>query len=166
MIFYKLNILVILILAFSSCGIYSFTGADVDGETIKIDYIENQTSLASPYLAPTITQQLKERIQSQTRLELSDLDSTDLYISGVISKYLVDVASVGNIDEATINRLKIAVNIKYDNKLDPSLSYSRTFERYADFDASQTLQQVEQQKIDEIVEQLVNDIFNNTFANW
>ncbi len=153
-------------LILSSCGWYSFTGAEVTGDTINIAYIENESALAPPYLSPTLTQSLKEKVQDLTRLQLSDLDSTDIRITGTVRKYMVDVAALNQVDQASTNRLKIAVEINYENKLQPEDNFTRSFERFAEFGSEVTLQEVENQKIDEIVELLVNDIFNATFANW
>ncbi len=159
------NILLISILL-SSCGVYSFTGTNVDADTINIGYIESEARLASPYLSPQITQKLKERVQNLTKLQILDIDSTDLTLTGVVTKYKVEVTSLADVDQATQNSLKIAVDMKYENRKEPKENFTKTFERFADFSADVTLQEVETELIDDIVEQLVNDIFNATFANW
>ncbi len=160
-------IIPLLILPFlSGCGAYSFTGTNVDASNIRIGYIESNARLASPYLSPEITQRLKDRVQNLTRLQILDIDSTDLTLTGNITKYKVEVTSLSNVDQATQNRLKIAVEMNYTNKNEPKEDFTRTFERFADFSADVTLQEVETQLIDEIVELLVNDIFNAAFANW
>ncbi len=154
------------LLSLSSCGVYSFTGTNVDAETINIGYIENQARLASPYLSPEITQRLKDRVQNLTKLQILDIDSTDLSLTGVVTQYKVEVTSLQNVDQATQNRLKIGVEMTYTNKKEPKDDFTKNFERFADFSADVTLQEVETQLIDEIVELLVNDIFNAAFANW
>ncbi len=157
---------ILLCIFISSCNIYSFTGANVDADNINIYYIENKAKLTSPYLPPELTQKLKERVQNLTKLQILDIDSTDLSLQGTIVKYNVEVAALDNIDEASQNRLKVAVEFKYKNKLEPNQNYSRTFERFADFSTDVTLQEVEQNLLDEIIGLLVNDVFNATFANW
>ncbi len=156
----------LIVLSICSCGIYSFTGANVDADTINIGYIENTAPLTSPYMAPELTQKLKERVQNLTKLQVLDIDSTDLRMTGVISKYTVEVTALENIDQPSQNRLKIAVQINFEDRLEPKNNFSRTFERFEDFPADVTLQDVEQNLIDEIIELLVTDIFNAAFANW
>ncbi len=153
-------------LSLSSCGVYSFTGTNVDADSINIGYIENQARLASPYLSPEITQRLKDRVQNLTKLQILDIDSTDLSLTGVVTTYKVEVTSLQNVDQATQNRLKIGVEMTYKNNKEPKDDFTKNFERFADFSADVTLQEVETQLIDEIVELLVNDIFNAAFANW
>ncbi len=153
-------------LILAGCGAYSFTGTNIDADTINIGYIENQASLTSPYLQPQLTQKLKERVQNLTKLQILDTDSTDLLMTGKIVQYRVDVASLDNIDQATQNRLKVVVEINFENRKEPKDNFTRSFEKFEDFPADVTLQERENQLLDVIIELLVNDIFNAAFSNW
>lgn len=150
---------------FLSCGIYSFTGASVEGKTINIHFIETKAPNAPPTLSASFTNKLRNRILSQTSLAQLNNDNTDYAIQGEITEYSVTVASI-NADAAAKNRLTISVNIQYENKLNAKANFTQTFTRFADFPSSQNIQSVETQLIATISEQLADDIFNKAFVNW
>lgn len=150
---------------FLSCGVYSFTGASVEGKTINIHFIENKAANAVPTLSASFTNKLRNRILSQTSLAQLNNDKTDYSIQGEITQYDVSVAAI-NADAAAKNRLTIAVNIQFENTLNPKANFTQTFTRFADFPSSQNIQSVETQLIATISEQLADDIFNKAFVNW
>lgn len=152
-------------LTLCACGIYSFTGASVEGKTINIHFIENKAANAVPTLSATFTNKLRNRILSQTSLAQLNNDKTDYSIQGEITQYDVSVAAI-NADAAAKNRLTIAVNIQFENTLNPKANFTQTFTRFADFPSSQNIQSVETQLISTISEQLADDIFNKAFVNW
>ena len=67
---------------------------------------------------------------------------------------------------ATKNRLTIAVQITFKNRLNEKADFSQTFTRFSDFSATQMLQSVEAALIEDIGNQLADDIFNKAFVNW
>lgn len=152
----------------ASCGVYSFSGASVEGKTIRMAMLENQARNVVPTLAPTLTEKIRSRILSQTGLSPvnSPAAETDYELSGTITSYEVTVSAVQNTQEATQNRLTISVRISFKNRINPKADFDQDFSRFADFPASQSLQQVETRLIDDIGTQLADDIFNKAFVNW
>ena len=69
----KLFSLSILLLTMSACGIYSFTGASISPETktVAVYLFQNNSNLVVPTLSQTITESLKDRIVTQTNLQLT-----------------------------------------------------------------------------------------------
>jgi len=65
-----------------------------------------------------------------------------------------------------MNRLTIAVRIKYTDNINPDNSFDTQFSRYEDYQSTKNLAEVEDELIQLIVEQLVEDIFNKAFVNW
>ncbi|MGI9191249.1 MAG: LptE family protein [Chitinophagaceae bacterium] len=162
---FRLLLTLSLTLSLCACGIYSFTGASVEGKTINIHFIENKAPNAVPTLSASFTNKLRNRILSQTSLAQLNNDNTDYSIQGDITQYDVSVASI-NADAAAKNRLTISVNIQFENKLNPKANFTQGFTRFADFPSSQNIQSVETQLITTISEQLADDIFNKAFVNW
>lgn len=163
----KINCLLIGILfCVSSCGVYSFTGAAIEGKTININYIDNTARTIVPVASQTFTQKLRTRILSQTSLSQVNNDLTDYTISGVITGYEVTVAAISGNETSSKNRLTITVSIDFKNKLNEKANFVQSFSRFADFDANQNLQSIEQALITDISEQLADDIFNKAFVNW
>ncbi len=154
------------LVSLTSCKIYSFSGATIEGKNINIRLLENKAQNVVPSLAATMTDKIRSRILSQTGLTSVTLDNADYDISGQIISYAVTVTGAQNVQSASKNRLTIAVQIKFKNRLNDKASFTQTFTRFSDFDATQTLQSVQNQLIDDIGTQLADDIFNKAFVNW
>lgn len=161
-----LFLLPLLIIGFSGCGVYSFTGANIEGKSLNMHILENKARNAIPTLSPTLTNKIRNRILSQTGLSPVNTDKADYDISGTITSYEVTVSGVQNTQTASQNRLTITLQIDFKNKLNEKADFSQTFTRFADFSANKTLQSIEGTLIEEIGNQLADDIFNKAFVNW
>ena len=164
-VFFSLNF------SFSSCGVYSFNdvGTIPDSvRTVRINIIENRAPYVNPQLSPMLTDRLKQKITSQTRLTSTTNDNADWELSGQIRDYSVSTSGVTNQNgrqQSSINRLTVSVHIiKLDQKANKTEEYdvSRSF----DFSANQSLQQAESALLDEMIRNLTDEIFNRIFSNW
>ncbi len=154
------------LLALSGCGIYSLSGATIEGKNINIHQFENKARNVVPSLATTMTTKIKSRILSQTGLKPVNKDDADYDISGDITAYDVTVTGAQSVQVATKNRLTISIKVTFKNRLNDKADFTQTFTRFSDFDASQILQNVEAALIEDIGNQLSDDIFNKAFVNW
>ncbi len=159
-------LLPLMLFALSGCGIYSFSGATIEGKNINIHQIENRARNIVPSLSSTITDKVRSRILSQTGLKPVTKDDADYDLSGAVTGYEVTVTGAQSVQVATKNRLTISVQIEFKNKLNEKANFTQTFTRFSDFDASQILQNVENALIQDIGNQLADDIFNKAFVNW
>ncbi|MCD6063509.1 MAG: hypothetical protein K0R82_1420 [Flavipsychrobacter sp.] len=157
---------VVFVFALAGCGVYSFTGASIQGKSINIHVLENRARNIVPSLSPSLTTKIRSRILSQTGLAPVKTDDADYDLAGTITAYEVTVSGVENTQQATTNRLTITVNIVFKNRLDKKADFTQSFTRFADFSANRTVQQAEGQLIEEIGNQLADDIFNKAFVNW
>jgi len=162
------NSLIIFICAslFSACGIYSFTGAAIDGKTINIHFIENNARTIAPALSATLTEKVRQHITSLSSLAVLDNDKTDYDLKGNITEYRISVASIQGNETSAKNRLTITVQMDFVNRIDDSKNFNQSFTRFADFEASENFQTVENILIEDITDQLKDDIFNKAFVNW
>jgi len=163
----KLKYILVCISLVCSCGVYTFTGADIHPEikTISISYFQNQAALVQPVLSQKFTEALQDRFIQQTSLDLISADG-DIKFEGYISDYHVKPISISSNDQANQNRLSIKVFVRFNNKIEPTKSYEQSFSRFADFDSSLSLTSVEENLIDEIIIELIEDIFNKAVVNW
>ena len=150
----------------TGCGIYSFSGAHIEGKNINIHPLENKALNVVPSLATTITNKLSSRILSQTGLTPVNKDDADYDITGAITTYAVSVTAATSVQVASMNRLTISVQINFKNRLNEKANFTSTFTRFSDFPANQILQNVEPALIEDIGNQLADDIFNKAFVNW
>ncbi len=153
----------------SSCGVYSFSGASIEGKTIRLATLTNRARNVQPSLAPIMTDKLRNRIVSQTGLAPSNSEDVDYDVSGAITAYEVTVTGLqggSQVQQASQNRLTISIEIVFKNRLNPKADFKQTFSRFADFPANRSLQEVETGLIDDIGTQLADDVFNKAFVNW
>lgn len=164
-----LAIIVFFLSAFinSGCKIYKFTEAGVlpdSIKTVKVIYIENKAQYINPQLSPKLTDKLRQKIISQTRLSQTSNDNADWVISGFITDYRFSTSAISG-QQVANNRLTVSVHIiKNSNKEDKKEEYdvSRSFE----FKGNQSFQQAEASLGDEMVRTLTDEIFNKLFSNW
>jgi hypothetical protein len=165
----KLGI-ILMVIAISGCG-YKFNGASTDGiKSVNIQVFENNAPLVVSYLANQITEDLKERIRTQSKLNLVQGDA-DVRFEGRITGYEVRPIAIqdNNNPIAGANRLTITVQVKYTNNAEEtkSKSFDESFSAFEDFSlAGQSLQSQEQRLIKLINAKLTENIFNRAFAQW
>lgn len=151
----------------TSCWWYSFSGTSIhpEAQTISVGYIENRAERINPALSNTLTEALMDKYTKLTRLSVINEDG-DYAVEGSITGYSVAPIAVTSDEVASMARLTVAVQIVFENKLDPSENFERSFSAYEDYDSTLSLDAVESSLVDTIVEKIVEDIFNATVANW
>lgn len=159
-------LLPVLLFTMAGCGIYSFSGATVEGKNIYIHQLENRARNVVPSLSSTLSDKIRQRILSQTGLTPVTTDEADYDLSGVITTYEVTVTGATNVQQASKNRLTISVQVTFKNRLNEKADFTQTFTRFSDFNASQILESVQNALIEDIGNQLADDIFNKAFVNW
>jgi hypothetical protein len=150
----------------SGCGVYSLSGASIDGKTINIRTLENRALNVVPTLSPTLTDKIRNRILSQTGLAAVNTDDADYDMKGTITGYNVVVSGLQGSAGSSQNRLTITVDVNFINRKNEKSSFKQSFSRFSDFAASEQLQAVEGRLIEDIGNQLADDIFNKAFVNW
>ncbi len=166
-IFFLLAPCVLFLAAFNnSCGIYKFNQTTVPDtiKTIKVNFIENNARYKNPQLSQKLTDKLRQKIVSQTKLTQTNGDNADWEISGSITDYSVSTSGISQ-QQSSINRLNVSVHItlfKRKNNDQKELDVSHSF----DFSASLTLQAAEAQLNDRIIRDMTDEIFNQIFSDW
>jgi hypothetical protein len=161
-------ILYVIIFSSTSCRVsYRFTDASVPAEikTFKVVYIENKARYINPSLSPRLTDKLRQKIISQTRLTQNN-ESPHLEIIAVITEYSVTTSGVSNGSTPTTNRLNVGLNVQIKNSVKPENSLEENISRSFDFPAGQSLSQAEASRTDEIVKNVIDEIFNKIFSKW
>jgi hypothetical protein len=151
----------------SGCKVYNFNGANIPAEikTVRVRYIDNKARYNNPQLSPQLTDKLRQKIVSQTKLTQVNNDNADYDISGYISQYDVSTSGISN-QQVSTNRLTVAVSLTLIDRKTGAEPRNITASRSFDFSASLTLPQAERQLNDEIIRNLADEIFNQLFSNW
>ncbi len=166
----KLRIVYLLsfIIMFSGCKInYSFSGGSIDPniKSISIQYFPNNALLIQPKLSQLFTEALRDKFSTQTKLTLINKGG-DLQIEGAIIGYSTQPVAIQGNETAAMNRLTIAVQVKFTNTLNEEQNFDQTFSKYIDYLSTSNLSSIEDKLIAEINEMLVDEIFNKSVVNW
>lgn len=152
----------------SGCHVYSFKDVTIPDsiKSIRINFIENRAPYVNPQISPVLTERLRRKIQSQTRLTLTNSDDAHYDVHATVTDYSVTTSGISQKTES-LNRLTVAIHVVLTNQLSGNqtpteFDVSRSF----DFGANLSLQAAEAQLFDEMIRNLTDDIFNRLFSNW
>lgn len=164
------NIIFILtILVLSGCG-YKFNGASIppDMKTISVDYIENNAQLVNPELSQLLTESLKERIRTQSSLNIVQTGGDASFVARITGYDIKPISIQDNAKPiAGANRLTITMSVKYTSTKDKTQSFDQPFTAFTDFSlAGRPLQAQEKELVRKVTVQLIENIFNRAFAQW
>jgi subtilase family serine protease len=156
------------LMSLSGCGIYSFTGTNIDAsvKTFQVNYFQNNADVIEPGIERQFTRRLQDLIQNQTNLSLTN-SGGDLLYEGEITQYRISPMTATADQKASQNRLSITVNVRFTNKKKEDDDFEKPFSFYYDFPADQlatgsTLTNA----LNEIFERITQDIFNESLAKW
>ena len=160
-------LILIILLSTNSCGVYNFTGTGkIDAKTFQVNFFNNNAELIEPGIDRTFTLKLQDLIQNQTNLNLIK-NGADLTYEGEIVDYRISPMTATADQQASQNRLKIRVNVRFTNKNKETDDFEKTFEFYYDYPATTQLQgAILTTALDEIFERITQDIFNESLAKW
>ncbi len=179
-------IILIGITSLSYCKLPSFSlkpggknNAEIPGNSVQVDYFENQSSLASSSASITLTEEIKDIVLAQSKKELVS-EQGDWLINGVITQYIVNPISIqSGTDNAQQNRLSMTVKVtcllndelmkdgnlqKRDSLVIDPTTRDGTFNAYVDFDATKSFSAIEDELLTELVRQLSQDIYDRIFG--
>ena len=159
--------LVLIAFTFSSCSVYNFTGTGkIDAKTFQVNFFQNNAELVEPGIDRTFTLTLQDLIQNQTNLNLVK-NGADLTYEGEIIDYRISPMTATADQQASQNRLKIRINVRFTNKKTEKDDFEKAFEFFYDYPATTQLNGSTLNKaLDEIFERITQDIFNESLAKW
>jgi len=159
-------------LLFSGCYSFKDIGSiPPEVKTFRVNYIENKARYVNPQLSPQLTDKLRQKITSQTRLTGVQGDDAHYDISGAVTGYNVTTSGVSstgtnNTQQASIQRLTVIVHLNFRNNLDPAKNFEADVSRNFDYGANVPLPTAEAQLNETIIKNMVDEIFNRIFSNW
>lgn len=154
-------------LCFATCRLSTKDVSPIPAEikTFRVNYLENKARYVNPQLSPELTEALRQKIISQTRLRMVNDNSSDYDIGGYVSQYNVTTSGVTNQQSGT-NRLNITFHLIFKNTQDAKKNFEADLTSNYDFSASATLQSAEADLKDKIIKNVTEGIFNRIFSNW
>ncbi len=136
-------------------------------KSFSIEQFEVQAANAPPSSGQLFSEQLKNKVLNNTRLNYQN-QKGDIQFKGRIVSYQIKSIAPNANQTVALQRLSIGVSVDYLNKQDDSDKgrWNQTFSRFADFGADQDITSVEEQLIQDIYDQILQDVFNKAFSGW
>lgn len=165
MVFCGLFIFIAISVLQQSC--YSLSGVSIspDVKTYYVEQFRSNADNAPPVLEQTLTEALKEKIRTESRLIFADTEP-HVEFKGTIVDYRVTSEAPRPGEFTAINRLTINVGIEYINNLEEKKGWKNNFSFFYDFPSNQDLSSIQDEAIRVISNQLMEDIFNKAFTDW
>lgn len=159
--------LLVLVFSFSTCkyGFRDSSPIPAEVKTFRVNYLENKAQYVNTQLSPQLTEKLKDKIRSTTRLKQTNDDDAHYDISGYVSQYFTTTVSISG-NSASGNRLTVGFHLIFKNVLDDTKSFEADLSGNFDFPATQSLTEAEAVLNPQIVKNLSDDIYNKIFSNW
>jgi len=160
----------IIILAFISvqatCN-YSFKDVSVPPEvkTIRVNYIDNKARYINPQLSPQLTDKLRQKIVSQTRLTVINGEEADYDIGGYITDFSVNTSGISG-NQVSSNNLNVTVHLIFKNRLNSKKDFESDITRNFPFPGSMSFTDAQNNLMEEILKNVTEDIFNKIFSDW
>lgn len=157
----------VLMFAYLASGCYTFKAASIDPnvETFSVDRFEVTASNAQPGIGVTLSEELRERVLRETRLE-SVNEGADVAFSGEIISFDISPVSPEANETTSKERLTITAKITYTDNVNDKNSWEKNFSRFEDYDSNVNFNSIEATLIEDISAQIVDEIFRNAFENW
>ncbi len=133
--------------------------------TFSVQYINNRAPLVNANLSSTFTNELKDRIQNESRLIMVE-GNGDVDFSGDITGYGTKAMALKADAVSAETRLTVTVKIRYRNSKDPQKDWEQSFSAYQDYESENNLSDVEDELVELIVDELTENIFNKAFSDW
>ena len=146
---------------------YSFKDVSIPPEvkTFRVNPLENRAQYVNTQLAPQLTEKLKQKIISTTRLRQSNDDDAHYDINGFVSQYYTSTIAITGTTSSG-NRLTVGFHLNFKNTLDEKKNLETDIVRTYDFAGNLSLSEAEANLNDQMIRDLTDDIFNKIFSNW
>ena len=163
----RISLINILLVSYLLTSCYSFKNVSMspDLQTFYVGDFELKVQNAPATLDKEFTEDLKDKIRAQSRLELVEIDP-DIFYEGAITRYRVTSVAPQPNETTAFNRLEISVKVEFYNAHDEDKDWVQSFSFFADYPADDILTDVQDELIDIIFEQILEDIFNKSFGDW
>ena len=161
--------LLLLLPLLPSNGCYSFKGISIDARvnTFFVTTFETVAINAPPTLNIDFSERLKDKIRTETRLQLKT-EGADVNFTGKIMDYRVVPVAPKAGETVSLNQLVIVVQVAAENMKEEKINWpkEKSFSYFAEFSNQTDLLSVQDQLIRQITDQLLEDIFNYFFNDW
>lgn len=151
-----------------SCGVYSFSGSNIDyskTKTIQIADFPIRSSYVWGQMGPIFNNELKDKYANHTRLSQVRRNG-DLKVEGEITQYQLRNKAATAEGTSAMAELSMTVNVRFTNNANHSEDFEKQFTATRSYDSKQSLSNVQSELVTEMCKDICDQIFNATVANW
>jgi hypothetical protein len=164
---YTTGFLYLIFICSAFLGCYSFKGGSVPPhlKTIAIPVIEDRSGFGEPLLRDSFTQQLVDRFTNDNSLQLTDRNSADSMLEGMVTDVKDMPAILEGSDKVSERRITITVKMTYqDLKLRKKI-WEKTYTDWGNYSTGGGLTE-RNTGVQEAIRKLTEIILNDTVAGW
>jgi len=163
------GISVLVIVLFTGCISYSFTGTSIPSNVsdIYIPFFPDRSQSGLGDLSDRLNRALVNRFVNQSRLSLADeQQGADSFVEGAIQNYINRPFSVGGDEQANLNEVQITVRASFQYAEDEEPLWTKSFSGNATYDVLENPVDGEIEAAESALQQISNNMFNDAVSNW
>jgi len=146
---------------------YSFKGGSVPPhlKTVAIPIVEDQSGYGDPTLRDLFTQKLVELFTNDNTLQLTDRNTADSMLEGVVTdvKDAPEVLQGG--EQVTLRKITVTVRMTFQDLKLRKKVWEKSYSEWGNYPSGGGLTQ-RNEGVQTAVEKLTEDILNDTVAGW
>jgi hypothetical protein len=164
----KYILLLLFIIVFNSCGIYSFKGNNPpEGiKTVAVPLFTDNSGFAVSGIVEKFTELLKNKIISDNTLRLVDKSTADAIIVCSISSIRDDALVISGTENVTKRKITISVNVIFENLKKQKKIWERNYENWGEYNSSSNSFSEREIGIITARDKIAEDILNDIISNW
>lgn len=159
----------LLVIGFSGCITYSFTGTSIpaDVNNIYIPFFPDRSQSGLGDLSDRLNRALINRFVNQSRLSLSnDETNADAFVEGAIQGYINRPFSIAGDQQANFNEVQITVRASFQYARDDEPLWTKSFTGSATYDVIANPVDGEIEAATTALQQISNNMFNDAVSSW
>ncbi|HED06900.1 MAG TPA: hypothetical protein ENI57_02150 [Ignavibacteria bacterium] len=155
------------IVSFTSCGVYSFSGASVPShlKSISIPIAEDRSGSGEPGLRELLTNQLIQKFIDDNSLQVAERGKANANLESTITGFTDTPNIVAAGDKITSRRLTISVKVIYYDNVRKKKIFDKTFSNYGDYPPAGKLND-RKDAINTAINRITQDILLSVVSGW
>ena len=151
-------------------GCYTLKGISIDPRvnTFSVRTFETVATNAPPTLSVDFSERLKDKMRSETRLQLK-AGEADVEFSGKVIDFRVVPVAPKPGELVELNQLVVVIQVSAENMKEDKIEWpkEKSFSHFAEFSNTADLLTVQDRLLQDVIyPQILEDIFNYFFNNW
>lgn len=155
------------VLNFTACCSYSFTGASVPKHlnTIAIPIADDKSGSAEIGLRESLTQKLIQKFNDDNSLQVTDRVNADAILECTVVSFNDAPAIISAGENVTSRRITVGVKASYKDLVKKVTIFDKTFTSYQDYPQGGSLSD-RNNAIEKVLDQITEDILLETVSGW